>query len=218
MDLSGFKSIFWLEYLHRLWGRLIGLAFLIPVIYFTFKINFKKLFIFYLIFLLICFQGFIGWYMVSSGLINRVDVSHFRLSLHLIIAFIILSLILWNYLKLNENKNNKIKINNFYPYIFLILIFIQITIGAFVSGMDAGLIYNTWPLMGENYFPDDNRISNLFHISVFNNASLVQFIHRNLAYVILLFYILILLDVYRNRIKTSLYPIILLGILNRESL
>ena len=150
--------------------------------------------------------------MVSSGLINRVDVSHFRLSLHLIIAFIILSLILWNYLKLNENKNNKIKINNFYPYIFLILIFIQITIGAFVSGMDAGLIYNTWPLMGENYFPDDNRISNLFHISVFNNASLVQFIHRNLAYVILLFYILILLDVYRNRIKTSLYPIILLGI------
>ena len=212
MDIKEFKIIFWWEWAHRFLGRLIGLAFLIPLIYFTFKINFKKLFVFYLIFFLICFQGFIGWYMVSSGLINRVDVSHFRLSLHLVIAFIILSLILWNYLKLNENKNNKIKINNFYPYIFLILIFFQIIFGAFVSCMDAGLIYNTWPLMGENYFPDDNRISNLFHISVFNNASLVQFIHRNLAYVILLFYILILLDVYRNRIKTSLYPIILLGI------
>ena len=212
MTMNEFKVIFWWEWAHRMLGRLIGLTYLIPLIYFTFKTEFKKLFNLYFIFLLICFQGFIGWYMVSSGLVDRVDVSHFRLSLHLIIAFIILSLILWNYLKLNENKNNKIKINNFYPYIFLILIFIQITIGAFVSGMDAGLIYNTWPLMGENYFPDDNRISNLFHISVFNNASLVQFIHRNLAYVILLFYILILLDVYRNRIKTSFYPIILLGI------
>ena len=169
MDIKEFKIIFWWEWAHRFLGRLIGLAFLIPLIYFTFKINFKKLFVFYLIFFLICFQGFIGWYMVSSGLINRVDVSHFRLSLHLIIAFIILSLILWNYLKLNENKNNKIKINNFYPYIFLILIFIQITIGAFVSGMDAGLIYNTWPLMGENYFPDDNRISNLF--TTFTNTN-----------------------------------------------
>ena len=68
------------------------------------------------------------------------------------------------------------------------MIFVQIVIGAFVSGMDAGTIYNSWPMMGETYFPDDNKLSNLFHVSVFNDPSLVQFIHRNLAYLIILFY------------------------------
>ena len=90
MTMQEFKVIFWWEWAHRFMGRLIGIAFLVPLIYFTFKLNFRKLINFYLIFALICFQGFIGWYMVSSGLINRVDVSHFRLSLHLLIAFIIL--------------------------------------------------------------------------------------------------------------------------------
>ena len=95
MTLEEFKIIFWWEWIHRFLGRLIGILFLIPLIYFTFKVNFKKLINLYFIFLLICFQGFIGWYMVSSGLIDRVDVSHYRLSLHLVLAFIILSLILW---------------------------------------------------------------------------------------------------------------------------
>ncbi|SVC23580.1 uncharacterized protein METZ01_LOCUS276434, partial [marine metagenome] len=93
MTLQEFKVIFWWEWIHRFLGRLIGILFLIPLIYFTFKESFKKIFNLYLIFILICFQGFIGWYMVSSGLINRVDVSHFRLSVHLIIAFFIISLI-----------------------------------------------------------------------------------------------------------------------------
>ena len=104
MTLNEFKVIFWWEWAHRFLGRLIGISFLLPLIYFTFKVGFKKLVNFYLIFILICFQGFIGWYMVSSGLIDRVDVSHFRLSVHLIIAFIIISLILWNYLKLKLNS------------------------------------------------------------------------------------------------------------------
>ena len=96
MTMQEFKVIFWWEWAHRFMGRLIGLAFLIPLIYFSFKVKFKKLISLYFIFALICFQGFIGWYMVSSGLIDRVDVSHFRLSVHLLVAFLILSLIFWN--------------------------------------------------------------------------------------------------------------------------
>ena len=196
MDLQSFKVIFWWEWFHRLLGRLIGIGFLIPLIYFSFKINLVKLINFYLIFFLICVQGFIGWYMVKSGLINRVDVSHFRLSVHLVLAFLILSLVFWNYLKIKKKDITINKLNPIIPLVFLIFIFIQIAVGAFVSGMDAGKIYNSWPLMGESYFPNDNNLSNLFKISVFTDPSLVQFIHRNLAYIIGLFYLFILYKVY----------------------
>ena len=161
--------------------------FLIPLIYFTYRTSFKKMLNLYIIFFLICFQGFIGWYMVSSGLVDRVDVSHYRLAVHLMIAFIILSLIFWNYLDLKNLIPPDKNINFNLSLFLLFIIYTQITIGAFVSGMDAGTIYNTWPLMGSNYFPDDNKISNLFSLSAFNDASLVQFLHRNLAYLIYLF-------------------------------
>ena len=115
MSLEEFKIIFWWEWIHRFLGRLIGLSFIIPLFLFSLKIGFKKLFNFYLIFFLICFQGFIGWYMVSSGLVDRVDVSHFRLSIHLIIAFIIISLILWNYLKLKNNYIIKSNLTLHFP-------------------------------------------------------------------------------------------------------
>ena len=193
MSLDEFKIIFWWEWFHRFLGRLIGIFFLIPLIYFTLKMGIKKTISFHIIFILICFQGVVGWFMVSSGLVNRVDVSHFRLSLHLTTAFIILSLILWQILKLkktNEKQNQFIKYN--LPSIFLFTIFLQITIGAFVSGMDAGKIYNTWPLMGNNYFPDDNSFFNLFNLNALSDPSLVQFLHRNLAYVILLIFFTIL--------------------------
>tara|TARA_Y100000591_G_scaffold158798_1_gene136565 strand:- start:1295 stop:2308 length:1014 start_codon:yes stop_codon:yes gene_type:complete len=211
MTLSEFKVIFWWEWVHRFLGRFVGICFLIPLIYFSFKLKFKNLFNLYLIFFLICFQGFIGWYMVSSGLINRVDVSHFRLSLHLSLAFVIFSLILWNYFKLNINENNERKLNISLPLVLLILIYVQIIVGAFVSGMDAGMIYNSWPLMGNTYFPDDNVIKNLFRLSALSDPSLVQFLHRNLAYVILFYYIIILFNVYNNRIKKSFIPIKIVG-------
>ncbi len=124
MTLYEFKVIFWWEWVHRFIGRLIGIFFLLPLIYFTYKEGFIKLFNLYLIFFLICFQGFIGWYMVSSGLVDRVDVSHFRLSIHLIIAFIITSLILWNYFNLKVNRNFKDKFNYYALFIFLFLIFL----------------------------------------------------------------------------------------------
>ncbi len=212
MSIDEFKVIFWWEWAHRFLGRLIGILFLIPLIYFTFKMKIKKLLSLYIIFFLICFQGFIGWYMVSSGLVDRIDVSHFRLSVHLVIAFLILSLILWNYFKISESEKIINKLNPIIPFGFLVLIFIQIAIGAFVSGMDAGKIYNSWPFMGNTYFPDDNNLLNLFQLSAFSDPSLVQFIHRNLAYIIGIFYVLIFLKIYKNKMYELYKSINLLGL------
>ena len=211
MSLQDFKIIFWWEWAHRFLGRLIGISFLIPLLYFSIKVGVKNIFNLYFIFFLICFQGFIGWYMVSSGLVDRVDVSHFRLSIHLIIAFLIISLILWNYFKLKFINNNN-NLGFFLPFIFLTLIYCQIIIGAFVSGMDAGQIYNSWPLMGTGYFPDDNNYVNLFNISAFSDPSLVQFMHRNLAYFIFIFYLFLLIKIYSNKLKDLYFPIKIVGI------
>ena len=213
MNITEFKIIFWWEWVHRFLGRLIGLTFFIPLIYFAFKKGLKKTKSLIFIFLLICFQGFLGWFMVKSGLINRVDVSHFRLSMHLTTAFVILSLILWQILKcknLSINESHFIKYN--LPLIFLLIIFLQIIFGAFVSGMDAGKIYNTWPLMGNNYFPDDNIFFNLFKINALSDPSLVQFIHRNLAYVILFIFILISFFVITEKLSKFYNILKLLGV------
>ena len=211
MSMNEFKVIFWWEWVHRFLGRLVGIAFLIPLIIFTIKIKFNKLISLYFIFFLICFQGFLGWYMVSSGLIDRIDVSHYRLSLHLLMAFIILSLIYWNYLNLKKIKTSN-EISIFLVIFFVSLIFLQIIIGAFVSGMDAGQIYNSWPLMGNNYFPNDNDISNLFKLDAFNDPSLVQFIHRNLAYLIFIVYLIIFSKVYLNNLNILKSPINVIGV------
>jgi len=211
MTLEEFKVIFWWEFVHRFLGRVVGILFIIPLIYFSLKLGFNKTKNLFTIFILICLQGFIGWYMVTSGLIDRVDVSHYRLSLHLVLAFIILSLIFWNYLKYKGINHSGKKINFSLTIIFLLLIFLQISIGAFVSGMDAGKIYNSWPLMGFSYFPDDNSIINLFKLEAFNDPSLVQFMHRNLAYLIFIFYLLILFIVYKNNLLNLFKAIKIIG-------
>jgi len=213
MLLSEFKVIFWWEFAHRFLARLVGVVFLIPLIFFTIKVGFKKTINFHLIFLLICLQGFIGWFMVSSGLVNRIDVSHYRLALHLVLAFIILSLVLWCFLSSKKLTLPIKKFNSFFPLVFIFLLFSQIIIGAFVSGMDAGKIYNSWPLMGTSYFPNDNSISNVLNLSAFNDPSLVQFIHRNLAYVILGFYIIILFKIYSNQMIEYLRILSVIAIL-----
>ena len=211
MTLSEFKVIFWWEWAHRFLGRLIGITFIIPLVYFSIKKGFKQLLSLYIIFFLICFQGFLGWYMVQSGLVNNVDVSHFRLSIHLLFAFIILSLILRNFFLLNQNKRYEVKLISFIPNFFLFLIFIQIVIGAFVSGMDAGKIYNTWPLMGNSYFPDDSKLISLFKIDALSDPSLVQFLHRNLAYLITIVYLILFYKVLKRNINQLFKPLILLG-------
>ena len=212
MNLDEFKIIFWWEWIHRQLGRLIGLFVLIPIIYFTIKNGLSILKEYSLIFLLICFQGFIGWYMVSSGLVNRIDVSHYRLSLHLVTAFIILSLVFWKYLKLTDLKKDQISIKLNSLKFFLFLIFLQLIIGAFVSGMDAGKIYNTWPLMGSTYFPDDTRFDEYFNLKLFDDPSIVQFIHRNLAYLIVLIYFYVLYLVLKNGNIKLRIPILIIGL------
>ena len=213
MTLDEFKVIFYWEWGHRILARFIGLFSIIPLIFIFLSIKrdffYEKKY--YSIFLLICFQGFIGWYMVSSGLVDRIDVSHFRLSIHLIIAFFILSMIFWNYLKINNTDKISKKINSFIPLFFLVLIFIQIVVGAFVSGMDAGKIYNSWPYMGNSYFPNDNDLINLFSLSAFSDPSLVQFMHRNLAYVILVSYLIIFYKIYKNKMIDLYKSINILG-------
>jgi len=212
MTLSEFKVIFWWEWTHRQLGRLIGLVVLLPLIYFTVKNGLWILKRYGIIFLLICFQGFLGWYMVSSGLVNRVDVSHYRLSIHLLTAFIILSIIFWNFLKLTKIQTYEISISLFVVKFFLFLLFIQLILGAFVSGMDAGTIYNTWPLMGTSYFPNDSKFIELLKISFFDNPSIVQFIHRNMAYLIIVIYIYLLIFVIKDSHKAFRKPILIVGI------
>jgi len=202
MTLEQFKTIYWWEYSHRLLGRFVGLFYLIPLLYFTFKKVIKKnsLISLYLILFLIFFQGFIGWYMVKSGLSERIDVSHYRLALHLTLAFIIFILLLWNYLKYKNQQifiHNK-KLPSYLPISFIFCMLVQICVGAFVSGLDAGQIYQSWPLMNQSYFPDDSNIKDLFSIEAFETPSIVQFIHRNIAYLIILIFGFIAAKIYRN--------------------
>ena len=214
MTLDEFKVIFWWEWAHRLLGRMIGLFFLIPLIYFVFRLGFIRTKSYIFIFVLICVQGFIGWYMVMSGLVNKVDVSHFRLSLHLTTAFIILTLILWQIFNLRIKFNSNDGIVKFkLPEIFIFLIFLQIVIGAFVSGMDAGKIYNSWPLMGTTFFPNDNSLYKLFKITAFSEPSLVQFMHRNLAYIILGVYLITLYIIISNKLVRFNQTILILGLI-----
>jgi len=211
MTLNEFKVIFWWEWGHRQLGRLIGLSVLLPLIFFSINYGLRILRNYGLIFLLVCFQGFIGWYMVSSGLIDRVDVSHYRLSLHLVTAFIILSVIFWKFLKLTEIQARYISININLIKFFLTLLFLQLIIGAFVSGMDAGKVYNTWPLMGSSYFPDDSQFIEFLNVNIFDNPSIVQFIHRNLAYLILGIYIYILFYVIKDCNEIFRKPMFVIG-------
>ena len=202
MTLDQFKVIYWWEYIHRLLGRIVGLFYLIPLVYFTYKKMIKKnsLIIFYLILFLIFFQGFIGWYMVKSGLTERTDVSHYRLGLHLTLAFIIFISLLWNYLNYKEQQNfvHKKKLPSYLLIFFMLCLLVQICMGAFVSGLDAGQIYQSWPLMNQSYFPDDSRLKDLLSIKAFETPSIVQFIHRNMAYFIIILFSFILTIIYRN--------------------
>ena len=193
MSLEEFKVIFYWEYAHRLLARFVGLVTLIPLLFFS--LNFKNIKYYsnkyYWIFLLVCLQGFIGWYMVSSGLIENNDVSHFRLSVHLTLALFILCLIFWYILEIYKVKKFHKKISNLFILLILKLIIIQIILGAFLSGLDGGLIYNSWPDMNGSFFPNDVSFKEVVNTQLFNNPSIVQFLHRVTAY-LLLFFIIIL--------------------------
>ena len=202
MTLDQFKTIFLWEYYHRLLGRLIGLFFLIPFLFFFFKdkLNKKVITKLFFILILILFQGLLGWYMVKSGLTKNISVSHYRLAFHLITAFIIFSSLLWIFMNHHTKQNIKflqINLNFLLLKILIFLIFTQIIIGALVSGLDAGKIYQTWPLMNGKYFPNDYSSQEFFN---FSNPSFAQFIHRNIAYLIFFLAISLGIFIYRNKV------------------
>jgi cytochrome c oxidase assembly protein subunit 15 len=212
MTLSEFKVIYYWEYGHRILARLIGLFSIIPMIYlfFKFKKERKNIFKYSVIFILICVQGFVGWFMVSSGLIENTDVSHYRLALHLSLALTILSIIFWFIMETIKISPFKKKINNSFLNFFFILIILQIVLGAFLAGMDGGLIYNSWPDMNGNFLPNDINNIDLFLYSSLDNPSVVQFYHRFTAY--LLFISLLFLNYYTYRTKIDFKPVLILNI------
>ena len=212
MILDEFKVIFYWEYYHRVLARLIGIFFLIPLIFFLFTKKIKKRYInvCFVVSILIIFQGIIGWYMVKSGLVNDITVSHYRLSVHLTTAFLIISSIFWlikNIVSNNDKSFFNLTNNNLPFLILILLIFIQIIMGAFVSGLDAGKIYQTWPRMDNNFFPDDIIVNNFKIIFNFDNHSLVQFYHRNLAYIIILYSLILTIFVYKKKYLILYKPI-----------
>ena len=186
MTLSEFKYIFWWEYGHRVLGRLIGIIFIIPFIYFALKKYFSNEELYSYSFLLFLggAQGIIGWWMVKSGLDVNPYVSHLRLAVHLIIAQIILSLIAYLFLKrldIGIYKNNLSSHKTFFIF-FNIIIFFTVIYGAFMAGLDAGKSFNTWPKMGDNYIPENLIFIEDRLFGFFDNSVFIHFFHRALAY------------------------------------
>jgi len=201
MSMDEFKYIFWWEYIHRLLARFVSLLYILPLFYFIYnKLIYRQNYPYYLLILfLFMFQGFLGWYMVKSGLSTNVDVSHFRLAAHLVGATIIIALIYWSFLNY-VGQDLKIHYSQKKNVIFLLvfLIFIQIIYGAFTSGLDAGRIYQTWPLMNSHFFPEEVSFLSFFSKEVLYDRAHIQLIHRLNAYLILLIFVAIYIFNYKN--------------------
>lgn len=202
--LYDFKFIFFWEYFHRLIGRLIGIVFVIPFLWFYFKkmLDRKTTQKVLLLFLLGGLQGFLGWFMVKSGLSDRTSVSHIRLAIHLITAFITFGFTLYFALELMDKRDpGKYykRANALVKSIFAFVI-IQVIYGAFVAGMHAGKIYNTFPLMNGRIMPEEVLIMQPAWINIFENQATVQFIHRMLAYVIVVLAIVLFYEIQKEKI------------------
>ena len=191
MDLAGFKFIYFMEWSHRQLGRLIGLAYFLPLVWFLWRgrIRRDKRLRFIAILLLKGVQGGIGWWMVASGLVHgRVDVSQYRLAVHLGVAFIILALLFWAWLGNRQDwpeKQFKPKLGKRTLVLFL-LVFLQVLAGALVAGTHAGLTYNTWPLMDGGIVPSGYLAQSPAWINIFENVASIQFNHRMLGYIVFL--------------------------------
>lgn len=179
MTLAGFKAIFFWEYVHRLLGRLIGLAFALPLIWFAVKRQIPKGYGWRLVGLLVLggMQGVVGWWMVKSGLSVRTDVSHVRLATHLLLALAILAAMVWTALDLLRHPSQPSRLNRLGAITGAIL-FVQLLFGALVAGLNAGLVTNEWPLMNGTIFPGPNQGGQTFIHAVFNDSAVVHFIHR----------------------------------------
>ncbi len=194
--LEDFKDIYFWEWFHRFIGRMIGLVFIIPFLYFLIKKQLTKSTIKKAIILLVlgAFQGFLGWYMVKSGLVDNPDVSHYRLAAHLTTAFITFAYTFWVALDLMFPDKKQID-KNFRSLVRwgMAILLIQIIYGAFVAGLDAGFIHNHWPMMSEGKFMHQTVYieQSPLYKNFIEGKSGVQFIHRMLAYVVVIFILMI---------------------------
>lgn len=189
MSLGEFKNIFFWEYLHRLIGRLIGVAFALPLLWFWWKRAVPRGYGGRLTALLALggLQGAIGWWMVASGLVDRPDVSHLRLATHLSAALFILGALVWTALDLTQLAHHPASRPARYPAVVVpltLLLAFQIIWGAFVAGLDAGFAFNTWPKMGDHWFPEGVAYLTPFWHNLVDNPVVVQFVHRCGAYLV----------------------------------
>ena len=220
MTLTEFKVIYLWEWGHRFLARIVGLIALVPFIYFLIKkkLSNSQIIKASTIVFLIAVQGYIGWYMVQSGLSERVDVSQYRLATHLTMAFIIIYVSFFLLFDiLNIESNQKTVFSKVWSTSFVSLVFLQIFLGGIVSGLDGGLIYPTWPLMGNSFMPLDYWNIDLGLFNLFENRSNIQFNHRSLAYLILFFSIINIYLYQKDKIffliSNILFVIILIQIL-----
>jgi heme a synthase len=192
MSLAAFKILFWWEWAHRNLGRLIGIAYALPLLWFVAAGSVSRRLGLKLLGILALYgiQGFVGWYMVSSGLTERVDVSQYRLALHLGLAVLILGALLWTALSLRAADAAA----QATPSVWagraaggiVVLVFVQILLGALVAGLKAGHAYNTWPLIDGRIIPSGLGAMQPWYLNLFENAMTVQFNHRVAAYLLVL--------------------------------
>jgi heme a synthase len=200
MELEEFKSIFWWEFSHRLLGRLIGLAFALPLLLFVAKrmVRLELKMTLFLLFALGAAQGLLGWYMVQSGLVDEPAVSQYRLAAHLGMALILMGALLWVGLGLlrpkQDVKSSRRPLWNMSRW-FAGMVFVQCLLGALVAGLDAGMAYNTWPLMDGRLIPDGLFEFSPWYLNFGESSLTVQFDHRMVAYAVFAFGLYLFLKV-----------------------
>jgi cytochrome c oxidase assembly protein subunit 15 len=208
MSLSEFKTIFWWEFSHRLLGRVIGIAYLLPFLWFMWRgllaADLRRRL--WLIFGLGALQGAVGWWMVASGLSQRVEVSQYRLATHLVLALLIFAAIVWTLRRLADRPSSaasaRLKITG---WALVVTTFVQLYLGALVAGLRAGKIYNTWPEIDGTFIPSAARLffETPWWRNLFDNTLTVQFEHRMTAYLLFVLAVLHAIDAIRSRTGTS---------------
>jgi heme a synthase len=207
MTLGEFKTIFWWEWSHRLLGRVIGIAFLLPFLWFLWRgvLSADLRLRLWLIFGLGALQGVVGWWMVASGLSERVEVSQYRLATHLMLALLIFSAIVWTLRRLADRPSSRVSSRlKITSVALLVLTFVQLYLGALLAGLRAGRVYNTWPHIDGALIPSTARLffEEPWWRNLFDNTLTVQFEHRMVAYALFALAILHAVDAVRSRAGT----------------
>lgn len=205
MSIEGFKAIYWWEWSHRFLGRFIGVAFALPFLFFWFTGRLRGVFALKCLGVLALggLQGAIGWYMVKSGLVDRIDVSQYRLALHLLTAFSILSLLVWLALEAGP-ASARVRLQTVTlgqkrtAIALFLLVFLQCGLGALVAGLKAGHAFNTWPLMHDRFVPEGMLSQSPWYSNFFENIATVQFDHRMTAYAVVILALLHLVSLIRS--------------------